>query len=239
MENRVNNKQEQRRFSMEDKFMKNIKINDILYGAMHSMSYFVNNEKIVYLSDFNKNKKLIKEWSGIKDNRTFNTQINNMIAAELIELTTRADKKGVQKEVYLLKENMQDKYVLIPLDMLKYLLQGTSKGCLKAYCYLYFKNNPNSNDCYFFTLPEIAAAIGYKSYGAKQKELVEVIIDVLQKVGAIAISEAYRNDGVNTYRGFYLRFINDTPFKQKIEQVEEQEQVQKMSKEDFMRMWNM
>lgn len=151
-------KVQQRRFSLEDSFMKNSKVNDYLYGKLQSISQYdaKNNVRYVALGEYRTLKQEIADKTINKSGkkvqvRTIENHLNTLVNCSFVIK---------EKDRLILPYDEKDLYKLISLDMLNYILDAYNNDVLKVYLYLLNKSNkPNYN----FTKKELMASIGYST----------------------------------------------------------------------------
>ena len=197
MENNINNKQEKRRFSLEEDFMKIKTLNDLIYGKLQSLSYInKDNERFIYSSDF-KQEKIAQELN--IPIATFKRNFKALQVAGFVQKGKVKDLKGKQVSCYYLPYNVNEKYKLIPTTTLDYLLQINTQNVIKVYLYLLdkyeWKNKNNAQ--YIFTKAELIEAIGYSTKNNQGSyDLINYILTSLKNNGLINYEEFYYNNKI-------------------------------------------
>lgn len=164
-----------RRFSLEDNFMKIKTLNDLIYGKLQSLSYLnQEKERFVYIKDFNQSK--IAQELGIPI-RTFKNNFKILQATNFVTKGTTIDLEGKLARCYYLPENRNEKYKLIPVITLDYLLTTNTKNVIKIYLYLLDKYDWKTQD-YIFTKKELLEAIGYE-YRTENLKIIDYILNDL------------------------------------------------------------
>ena len=223
--------QEQRRFSMEENFMKVKTLNDLIYGKLQSLSYLnEDNERFVYAADFNQEKIAAELNIPIA---TFKRNFKALQTAGFAQKGKVKDLKGKQVSCYYLPYNVCEKYKLIPITTLDYLLQINTQNVIKVYLYLLSKYDwkQKSNEHYFFTKGELIEAIGY-SINTKGRDnsaytMIDYILNDLTLKGLINTRVVYRNNSKGSITPYIELLTVNTVIKgmeKKTEQEQKREQ---------------
>lgn len=189
----MNTNKEKRRFSMEDKFMKNKKVNDILYGYLQATSHLdKDNKRFVYEDkvNFSNIEKILD--NGMK-RVTLSRNFNFLLETGFVEKGQTEDLHGNIVDVYFLPYDKKSLYQMINIDTLNYLVKGTNANVIKVYTYLLNKYNwkTKENSKYVFTKKEILQKVGSSTTNQRDYDKVNVILDVLIKLKLIEIESFY------------------------------------------------
>lgn len=183
-----------RRFSMEDKFMKNKKVNDILYGYLQSISHLDKNDRrFVYIDEKIKFTNIERELDNGMKRVTLSRNFKFLEDTGFIEKGHTKDIYNKIVEVYFLPYDEKSLYQMINIETLNYLVKGTNANVIKVYAYLLNKYNWKSKDDtkYVFTKKEILKKLGSSTTNQRDYDKVNVIIDVLIKLKLIEIEKFY------------------------------------------------
>jgi hypothetical protein len=182
-----------RRFSMEDTFMKNKKINDILYGYLQSVSHLdKNNKRFVYedkINFCNIEKILDNEMK----HKTLSRNFKYLIETGFVEKGQTTDLYGNLVNVYFLPYTEKSIYQMINCNTLDYLIKGTNANVIKIYAYLLNKYNwkAKENKNYVFTKKELLQKVNSSTTNQRDYDKINVILDVLIKLKLIEIKNFY------------------------------------------------
>lgn len=182
---------QQRRFSLEDNYMKNSKVNDYLYGTLQSISKYDIKSKVRYVEN--------KEYIATKEKVSLMTvnKSGKSVSVRTIEnhLKTLINCGFVLKEGdrLILPYDEKDLYKLIPLDMLNYILDAHNNDVLKIYLYLL---NKSSKINYEFTKKELMASIGYSTSNNQRdyERITNILYAIKDKI--IWFEETYDRKGM-------------------------------------------
>lgn len=182
-----------RRFPLEDKFM-NYKLNDVLYGYLQYIATYNPNSDKLYITADN----LMKQKNEIAklckcSNRTVNRQIQSLVKDGLIEAEAEQN-----RFIYVLPA-IGKRYQTINCDMLGYLLCVGNVNAVRLYIYLLNKYlwKQKTNESYFFTLDELAKAIGYESTKAEHNKMIRFILESYLRQGIVKWREVVEPIVVN------------------------------------------
>lgn len=200
-------KTHQRRFSLEDDFMK-YDTDDLLFGAMYHLSTYHPEEKKLYLSRKNllKNKKVIYELCGLnsqKLSRHLDKLIENNLIAE-----TEMFIAGEKVPVYTFPFNYDGNYQLIDNEMLWYLASTRNHQCIRIYVlllrYYLWKQKVSQEQgetvYYTFTNTDLLSSIGYSTDNKLASSMITNILESFQREGIINYEEYYEE--IITNKGF-------------------------------------
>lgn len=183
-----------RRFSMEDKFMKNKKVNDILYGYLQSISHLDENDRrFVYIDEKIRFANIERELDNGMKRVTLSRNFKFLEDTGFIEKGRTKDIYNKIVEVYFLPYDEKSLYQMINIETLNYLVKGTNANVIKVYAYLLNKYNWKSKDDtkYVFTKKEILKKLGSSTTNQRDYDKVNIIIDVLIKLKLIEIEKFY------------------------------------------------
>lgn len=200
-------KTHQRRFSLEDDFMK-YDTDDLLFGAMYHLSTYHPEERKLYLSRKNllKNKKVIYELCGLnsqKLSRHLGKLIENNLIAETEMLIA-----GEKVPVYTFPFNYNGNYQLIDNEMLWYLASTRNHQCIRIYVlllrYYLWKQKVSQEQeetvYYTFTNTDLLSSIGYSTDNKLASSMITNILESFQREGIINYEEYYEE--IITNKGF-------------------------------------
>lgn len=178
-------KQQQRRFSLEDNYMKNSKVNDYLYGTLQSISKYDTKAKVRYVdnSDYVAYKSRVAENTVNKSGksvsvRTIENHLKTLISCGFVVK---------ERDRLVLPYDEKELYKLIPLDMLNYILDAHNNDVLKVYLYLLNKSQTKKN--YNFTKKELLKSIGYNTTNQRDYDRINnILFSIRDKI-------VYFNDG--------------------------------------------
>lgn len=183
-----------RRFSIDDKFIKNKKVNDILYGYLQSISHLDRNDRrFVYID----NKIQFATIERILDNgmksKTLSRNFKFLLDIGFIEKGKTLDLYEKVVDVYFLPYDKTSLYQMINIETLNYLIKGTNANVIKVYTYLLSKYNwkEKENCKYVFTKKEILIKLGASTTNQRDYDKVNIIMDVLIKLNLIQIETFY------------------------------------------------
>lgn len=205
---------------LKDDFMKDKKVNDIIYGLFQSKSYLKENRidsydniRYVYKDDITLNS--IKNYY---DNNEVKLRELNVSASSLKRLVKLLKDIGYlkesiinNKEVYILP-HLTNNFISVKTETLQYLVNTANRDVIKVYCYLKAKYNYKDN--YEFTEHELLNAIGYRSLSTENYNKIKDILVCLSNNGLIAYhieqKEIHKSNG-KKYNTFYhiLDIVND------------------------------
>lgn len=202
-----------RRFSIEDNFMKNKKVNDILYGYLQSVSHLDKEGKRFVYKDkvnFSNIEKVLD--NGMK-RVTLSRNFKFLLETGFVDKGQTVDLYGNLVHVYFLPYEEESLYQMINIDTLDYLVKGTNANVIKVYSYLLNKYNwkTKENSKYIFTKKEILEKVGSSTTNQRDYDKVNVILDVLIKLKLIEIERFYceNKNGVPTPKIRLLK-VNET-----------------------------
>lgn len=161
---------------MEEKFMTNKKMNDLLYGYLQSISYITKEKKrFVYKKDFNQSTIAAMLQVSLS---TVKRYFKNLKDFGFIIDGSTEDLKGGTVPVLFFAENFK-LYQLVPNSTIEFLLHTAKGDVIKVYSYLLNKYQwkVESNDLYVFNKKELLSAIGINV--SNNKEQYDKINDIL------------------------------------------------------------
>lgn len=197
---------QQRRFSLEDNYMKNSKINDYLYGTLQSISKYDIKTKVRYVDnkDYVQAKDKIAVMTVNKSGksvsvRTIENHLKTLISCGFVIK---------EKERLVLPYDEKDLYKLIPLDMLNYILDAHNNDVLKIYLYLL---NKSSKPNYEFTKKELLLSIGYSTSNNQRdyERINNILYSIRDKI--IFYDESYDSKGMP--KMLLRKIVNNAPTK--------------------------
>ena len=174
-----------RRFPLEDKFM-SYKLNDVLYGYLQYIATYNPNSDKLYITADN----LMKQKNEIAklckcSKSTVNRQIQGLVKDGFIEAEQEQYKEN-NRFIYVLPA-IGKRYQTINCDMLGYLLCVGNVNTIRLYIYLLNKYlwKQKTNESYFFTLDELAKAIGYKTTYSEHNKMIRFILGSYLRQGIV------------------------------------------------------
>ena len=160
-------------------FLKDSKIDAELYSYLQSMSYPVDGVTIIEKVNLPSQAKMAEK-IGVKSPKTFRSHLQYLIETGYLE------DKG---DMYILP-NVEDIYLLLPLETIQFINDTIKESVIKVYIYLgqryKFKRD------YVFTQEEIAQHLGLKLQGNPRcRQAIHNALDILQDVGLISFENFF------------------------------------------------
>lgn len=160
-------------------FLRDKTIDAELYAYLQSMSYPSDGGTCVRKKDL-PSQGVICEKIGIKSPKTYRSHLRNLISKSYV----------IETETEYILPNMEDIYLLLPLDTLQFILDTITEPVIKIYVYLgqRYKYKPG----YVFTQEEIALHLGLNLDGnlAARREIKNGLV-ALQNHGLIGYEQFY------------------------------------------------
>lgn len=169
-----------KRMPAEGDFMKK-KTNDILYGFLQSISYVDKNKvTFVYKSDVDF-LEISRMFDGKFSKKKLISDFKFLQSIGLIELgKTTSLEDNVEREIYVLPD-VGEKYKLIPIETLRFLINTTNTNVIKVYVWLLYKFNDGIKKGYKFSKKEIIEdVLKMKARNKRDMILVSDILTCLQ-----------------------------------------------------------
>lgn len=206
---------------VDTNFLKNKKIDDLLYGyiRIHSKWHMGENYTYCYknLITFSKVTKYFKEEGEqpypYKSKTTFAAHLKALEEAGWIYEDGKFPKDNSNQEVFSLAELFKGQYVIMSLDTMTLLVNTAVPNIIKAYSFLkfkmvqhnYFKQEKPDMPKYSFSRKSLLETIGYTSPKQNQNDMMDEILDTLQEKGLIKIHIEYKAaDGRNIKNPFFI-----------------------------------
>lgn len=194
-----------KRIPVTDEFLKQRKINDILYSYLQSISYVNGGITFVYKKQFIENIEDVCILLGGIKRRSVYIQLKNLSQFGFVKEEKIEDNYGRKVDAYIL--SYENKFKEIPIDTLKYLVDTMSTNVIKVYVYLLNKYEWKHD--YNFTKKELLEHIGYKKHGKNNYATINNLLDILIKCNLIKISKFKKvyDDGTlkDAYRIVYVK----------------------------------
>lgn len=177
-----------RQFPIEESFMNDKKIYDIIYGYFqyHSLYDKENGYRYCWKSDcsaaqilryYKENKEKGNPDLDLSDRR-LRDKIKYFLALEYI---TQAEKD--RKKIYILRELENGKYVFIKNSTLHYLIDTANRNVIKVYAYLKYKYQLNKKYGYVedfrFSYASLLKILGFAESAQTNQEYIEYIKNIL------------------------------------------------------------
>lgn len=206
---------------VDTNFLKNKKIDDLLYGyiRIHSKWHMGENYTYCYknLVTFSKVTKYFKE-EGVqpypyKSKTTFATHLKALEEAGWIYEDGKFPEDNSNQEVFSLAELFKGQYVIMSLDTMTLLVNTAVPNIIKAYSFLkfkmvqhnYLKQEKTDMPKYSFSRKSLLETIGYTSPKQSQNDMMDEILNTLQEKGLIKIHIEYKAaDGRNIKNPFFI-----------------------------------
>lgn len=203
---------------VDTNFLKNKKIDDLLYGYIRIHSKWHMGEDYTYcykdLVTFSKVTKYFKEKGTqpypYKSKTTFATHLKALKEAGWVYEGSQFPESGSDQEVFSLAELFKSQYVIMSLNTMTLLVNTAIPNIIKTYSFLKFKmvqynylrqRKPDIPK-YSFSRKSLLETIGYTR---KQNDMIDEILNTLQEKGLIKIHIEYRAaDGKNIKNPFFI-----------------------------------
>lgn len=173
-----------RRIPMEEEFMKDKMISDLLYSMLQSYSNWNKEENHRYIP-----KKIIKKSKWAKalgiSRPTLDKRIGKLLEKEYL----------IDKEDYYILPNKGEYYFLVPVETLNYLINTANHNVIKIYCHLGLLYKFYGNKAYY-TQSKLLEVIGYDKTDKNNHKTIKHILTSLKLNGLlVTVSE---NEGIIT-----------------------------------------
>lgn len=206
---------------VDTNFLKNKKIDDLLYGyiRIHSRWHMGENYTYCYknLVTFSKVTKYFREEGEqpypYKSKTTFTAHLKALEEAGWIYEDGKFPEDNSNQEVFSLAELFKGQYVIMSLDTMTLLVNTAVPNIIKAYSFLkfkmvqhnYLKQKKPDMPKYSFSRKSLLETIGYTSPKQNQNDMMDEILDTLQEKGLIKIHIEYKAaDGRNIKNPFFI-----------------------------------
>lgn len=173
-----------RRIPMEEEFMKDKMISDLLYSMLQSYSNWNKEENHRYIP-----KKIIKKSKWAKalgiSRPTLDKRIGKLLEKEYL----------IDKEDYYILPNKGEYYFLVPVETLNYLINTANHNVIKIYCHLGLLYKFYGDKAYY-TQSKLLEVIGYDKTDKNNHKTIKHILTSLKLNGLlVSVSE---NEGIIT-----------------------------------------
>ena len=173
-----------RRIPMEEEFMKDKMISDLLYSMLQSYSNWNKEENHRYIP-----KKIIKKSKWAKalgiSRPTLDKRIGKLLEKEYL----------IDKEDYYILPNKGEYYFLVPVETLNYLINTANHNVLKIYCHLGLLYKFYGDKAYY-TQSKLLEVIGYDKTDKNNHKTIKHILTSL-KLNGLLVSTS-ENEGIIT-----------------------------------------
>lgn len=203
---------------VDTNFLKNKKIDDLLYGyiRIHSKWHMGENYTYCYknLVTFSKVTKYFREEGEqpypYKSKTTFATHLKALEEAGWVYEDGKFPEDNSNQEVFSLAELFKGQYVIMSLDTMTLLVNTAVPNIIKAYSFLkfkmvqhnYLKQEKPDIPKYSFSRKSLLETIGYTQ---NQNDMMDEILNTLQEKGLIKIHIEYKAaDGRNIKNPFFI-----------------------------------
>lgn len=203
---------------VDTNFLKNKKMDDLLYGyiRIHSRWHMGENYTYCYknLVTFSKVTKYFKEKGEqpypYKSKTTFAAHLKALEEAGWIYEDGKFPEDNSNQEVFSLAELFKGQYVIMSLETMTLLVNTAVPNIIKAYSFLkfkmvqhnYFKQEKPDIPKYSFSHKSLLETIGYTQ---NQNDMMDKILNTLQEKGLIKIHIEYKAaDGRNIKNPFFI-----------------------------------
>lgn len=203
---------------VDTNFLKNKKIDDLLYGyiRIHSKWHMGENYTYCYknLITFSKVVKYFREEGEqpypYKSKTTFAAHLKALEEAGWIYEDGQFPESGSNQEVFSLTELFKGQYVIMSLNTMTLLVNTAVPNIIKAYSFLkfkmaqhnYLKQEKPDMPKYSFSRKSLLETIGYTQ---NQNDMMDKILNTLQEKGLIKIHIEYKAaDGRNIKNPFFI-----------------------------------
>lgn len=206
---------------VDTNFLKNKRIDDLLYGyiRIHSKWHMGENYTYCYknLITFSKVAKYFREEGEqpypYKSKTTFAAHLKALEEAGWIYEDGKFPEDNSNQEVFSLAELFKGQYVIMSLDTMTLLVNTAVPNIIKAYSFLkfkmvqhnYLKQEKPDMPKYSFSRKSLLETIGYTSPKQSQNDMMDEIFNTLQEKGLIKIHIEYKAaDGRNIKNPFFI-----------------------------------
>ena len=203
---------------VDTNFLKNKKIDDLLYGyiRIHSKWHMGENYTYCYkdLITFSKVTKYFKEEGAqpypYKSKTTFAAHLKALTEAGWVYEDGQFSESGSDQEVFSLTELFKGQYVIMSLDTMTLLVNTTIPNIIKTYSFLkfkmvqhnYLKQRKPDIPKYSFSRKSLLETIGYTQ---NKNDMMDEILNTLQEKGLIKIHIEHKAaDGRNIKNPFFV-----------------------------------
>ena len=203
---------------VDTNFLKNKKIDDLLYGyiRIHSKWHMGENYTYCYknLITFSIVAKYFKEEGEqpypYKSKTTFAAHLKALKETGWVYEGGQFPESGSDQEVFSLAELFKGQYVIMSLDTMTLLVNTAVPNIIKAYSFLkfkmvqhnYLKQEKPDIPKYSFSRKSLLETIGYTQ---NQNDMMDKILNTLQEKGLIKIHIEYKAaDGRNIKNPFFI-----------------------------------
>lgn len=173
-----------RRIPMEEEFMKDKMISDLLYSMLQSYSNWNKEENHRYIP-----KKIIKKSKWAKalgiSRPTLDKRIGKLLEKEYL----------IDKEDYYILPNKGEYYFLVPVETLNYLINTANHNVIKIYCHLGLLYKFYGNKAYY-TQSKLLEVIGYDKTDKNNHKTIKHILTSLKLNGLLVTTS--ENEGIIT-----------------------------------------
>ena len=173
-----------RRIPMEEEFMKDKMISDLLYSMLQSYSNWNKEENHRYIP-----KKIIKKSKWAKalgiSRPTLDKRIGKLLEKEYL----------IDKEEYYILPNKGEYYFLVPVETLNYLINTANHNVIKIYCHLGLLYKFYGNKAYY-TQSKLLEVIGYDKTDKNNHKTIKHILTSLKLNGLLVTTS--ENEGIIT-----------------------------------------
>lgn len=183
-----------RRIPMEEEFMKDKMISDLLYSMLQSYSNWNKEENHRYIP-----KKIIKKSKWAKalgiSRPTLDKRIGKLLEKEYL----------IDKEDYYILPNKGEYYFLVPVETLNYLINTANHNVIKIYCHLGLLYKFYGDKAYY-TQSKLLEVIGYDKTDKNNHKTIKHILTSL-KLNGLLVSTS-ENEGIITKERIFA--VNST-----------------------------
>ncbi len=160
---------------MKNTFLNDKEIDGELYAYLQSISYkdIINGENVTLVNKRDINKKHIAEEILGKSVRTVTRHMDILIEKGYL----------VEKDFDYWLPNLEETYLLIPVETMQFLIDTLKENVIKVYLYLGKKFKTKKN--YEFTKKELMIAIGTNPTNSRQLMSMDNILICLESLGLI------------------------------------------------------
>ncbi len=173
-----------RRIPMEEEFMKDKMISDLLYSMLQSYSNWNKEENHRYIP-----KKIIKKSKWAKalgiSRPTLDKRIGKLLEKEYL----------IDKEDYYILPNKGEYYFLVPVETLNYLINTANHNVIKIYCHLGLLYKFYGDKAYY-TQSKLLEVIGYDKTDKNNHKTIKHILTSLKLNGLLVTTS--ENEGIIT-----------------------------------------
>ena len=173
-----------RRIPMEEEFMKDKMISDLLYSMLQSYSNWNKEENHRYIP-----KKIIKKSKWAKalgiSRPTLDKRIGKLLEKEYL----------IDKEDYYILPNKGEYYFLVPVETLNYLINTANHNVIKIYCHLGLLYKFYGDKAYY-TQSKLLEVIGYDKTDKNNHKTIKHILTSLKLNGLLVYTS--ENEGIIT-----------------------------------------